>query len=116
MANKSQITSRYAITPMVVDQYVRKGKVRFDMWVKPQLTARPEIPLDDQNVSIYTVKRQDLGRLDLLAYSYYGNVSLWWIIAAYNGIVNPLIDMTVGQSLRIPNKTLVEQIIQKTFA
>ena len=55
----------------------------------------------------YRVRITDLGRLDLLAYQYYENVNLWWVIAYVNDIVDPLTDMSIGQLLRIPSREVV---------
>lgn len=41
-------------------------------------------------------------RLDTLAKSYYGDSSLWWIIAAANNIHNAQIGFKDGTILRIP--------------
>ena len=45
-------------------------------------TMYPHIPIRDSDVFIYP-KFGD--RLDNLAFKYYGDVSLWWIIAKANG-------------------------------
>ena len=41
-------------------------------------------------------------RLDTLAYQYYGDASLWWIIAAANNIHNAPFGLKDGTILRIP--------------
>jgi len=46
-------------------------------------TYYPEIPINNSDIFIYT-KEGD--RLDTLAHRYYGNNTLWWIIAKANGI------------------------------
>jgi len=43
----------------------------------------------------------DGDRIDMLAYHYLGDASLWWIICDYNEIFFPL-DLEMGQVLRIP--------------
>ncbi len=43
----------------------------------------------------------DSDRIDLIAYRYYGDVRLWWIIAELNNILNPL-EILPGTILRIP--------------
>ena len=40
-------------------------------------------------------------RIDLLAYRYLGDSTLWWIICDYNDIFFPL-DLELGMVLRIP--------------
>jgi len=44
----------------------------------------------------------DGDRIDLLAYQYLGDATLWWIICDWNDICFPL-DLPVGATLRIPS-------------
>jgi phage tail protein X len=60
----------------------------------------PEIPLSENDIYVYTSQGD---RYDLLALNYYGDSSLWWIIAAGN----PNIDLMTlvipeGVQIRIP--------------
>lgn len=41
----------------------------------------PEVPLDSNDIYVYTVKGD---RFDMLAYQYYNDSSLWWIISIAN--------------------------------
>ena len=41
-------------------------------------------------------------RIDLLAYRYLGDPTLWWVICDFNDIAFPL-ELTVGATLRIPS-------------
>lgn len=43
----------------------------------------------------------DVDRIDLIAYKYYRDVKLWWVIAEFNNITNPL-ELHSGTVLRIP--------------
>jgi hypothetical protein len=43
----------------------------------------------------------DAGRLDLIAFRYYGDCALWWVIAEANNISNPL-RLEMPDVLRIP--------------
>ena len=52
-------------------------------------------------------------RIDLLAYRYYGDSSLWWVIADANDIANPL-RLYAGQHLRIPAKSTVYRSVNST--
>jgi hypothetical protein len=59
----------------------------------------PNIPLSDNDIYIIT----ELGdRLDTLAYQFYNNQSLWWIIASANNIHNAVFALKEGTQLRIP--------------
>jgi len=60
----------------------------------------PEIPLTENDIYVYTSQGD---RYDLLALNYYGDSSLWWIIAS----ANPNIDLMTlvipeGIQIRIP--------------
>ncbi len=60
----------------------------------------PEIPLSENDIYVYASQGD---RYDLLALNYYGDSSLWWIIAS----ANPNIDLMTlvipeGVQIRIP--------------
>ena len=59
----------------------------------------PEIPLRDDDVYVAS---ETGDRLDTLAYQYYNDASLWWIIAAENNIHDAPFGLTDGTILRIP--------------
>lgn len=59
----------------------------------------PNIPLRNDDVYVVT---QTGDRLDLLAFEYYQDQRLWWIIAAANNIHNAQIGLVEGTILRIP--------------
>jgi len=69
-------------------------------------TYYPEIPLDDSDKFIRPV---DGDRLDLIANRYYGDSTLWWIIAKANGLKGQT-SVSTEDLLRIPGN--VSQIIQ----
>jgi hypothetical protein len=59
----------------------------------------PNIPLKDTDVYVMT---ETGDRLDTLAFEYYEDSSLWWIIAAANNIHNAPMGLQDGTVLRIP--------------
>ena len=59
----------------------------------------PNIPLRDDDIYVAT---ETGDRLDTLAYQYYQDSSLWWIIAAANNIHNAPFGVEDGTILRIP--------------
>ena len=61
-------------------------------------TYYPQIPIEDNDKFIYP---KDGDRLDTLAYKYYGNTTLWWVIAKANGIKGKAA-VSVDEILRIP--------------
>jgi hypothetical protein len=62
----------------------------------------PNIPLRDDDVYVMT----ELGdRLDTLAFQYYEDPTLWWIIATANNINDATFYVEPGVQLRIPSDT-----------
>jgi len=53
----------------------------------------------------------DGDRFDVLAYSYLGDATLWWIIADYNDIFFPL-ELETNTVLRIPSYSKLLQILR----
>ena len=69
----------------------------------------PNIPLRDDDIYVAT---ETGDRLDSLAYTFYKDSNLWWIIAAANKIHNAPIGFPDGTILRIPlaYKAILSQI------
>ena len=61
-------------------------------------TYYPQIPISDNDKFVRPV---DGDRLDTLAYRYYGDITLWWVIAKANGIKGKAA-LSVDEILRIP--------------
>ena len=72
----------------------------------------PNIPLSDTDIYIITTVGD---RLDSLAYTYYRDSNLWWIIAAANNNINRgLLHPAPGTQLRIPtNSSQVIELFNK---
>ena len=62
-------------------------------------TIYPKIPIKDSDIFIYP-KFGD--RLDNLAYKYYKDTTLWWIIAKANDLDEAHIGLTLDEQIRIP--------------
>jgi len=75
-------------------------------------TLYPEIPKSIDDIYVIT----DAGdRLDLLAYRYYNDVRLWWLIAEANGVGKGTLAIEPGTQLRIPaNSTNLLIKLQQT--
>ena len=62
-----------------------------------------ELILDDSgymNLLISESKAED--RIDLLAFKYYGDVTLWWVIAKANHLGKGTLRLEPGRQIRIP--------------
>lgn len=66
---------------------------------------RPDIPTSDDDL-FHDLTAGEVGTLDTVANYYYGNVTLWWVIAVANGVLNPL-RIPAGTRLRIPSIDVV---------
>ena len=71
-------------------------------------TMYPSIPIRDSDIFIYP---RFGDRLDNLAQKYYGDVSMWWIIAKANNLDEAHIGLEVDKQIRIP--TDISPILNK---
>lgn len=69
----------------------------------------PNIPLRDDDIYVVT---ETGDRLDTLAYQYYKDQTLWWIIASANNIHDAPFGLKDGTILRIPSNYIE---IQRNF-
>jgi len=46
-----------------------------------------------------------------IAYREYKDTDLWWVVCKFNGITNPLNSLVEGKIIKIPNKSVVDTII-----
>lgn len=94
--------SRYSLTRL--HPSVNKRQVRFGIWNAPKIKL--------SNPQYHVVRAEDLGRLDNIASSYYGDPRLWWAIAHVNRIINPLSGMEVGMTLIIPRREAIYEAME----
>jgi hypothetical protein len=64
----------------------------------------PYIEPTDSDILIVT---EEEDRLDLLAYQFYGDSQLWWVIATYNNLTDIDTKLEPGLQLRIPVRASV---------
>ena len=91
-----------------------KVKIRKDGKRVLKPTIYPKIPIRDSDIFIYP-KFGD--RLDNLAFKYYGDVSLWWIIAKANDLSSAHIGLEVDNQIRIPMETdlILDKLREMSF-
>ena len=87
-------SSRYAGSVLYVD-----GTDEF-------IGSRSSIDISPQPDDIFHIVQAG-DRIDLLAYRYLGDPTLWWIICDYNDIFLPL-EVELGAVLRIPSAEHIE--------
>lgn len=59
----------------------------------------PDVPHSDQDNYLITTVGD---RLDLMAFDFYGDAELWWVIASANSLPGDSLVPTPGTQLRIP--------------
>ena len=91
--------SRYSTTQTIRDN---NEKRRFAS------TIIPSLPLSPADIYIRTTSVE---RLDNLAYRFYQDPTLWWIIAGANGLGRGSLMVPSNRPLRIPSKSNYQQII-----
>lgn len=92
-----QVNSRFRDSKIYVDE---NGNVFYETY------EVRVIPYSEGDI-YHEVTAGEEGRLDLLAFDYYGNPALWWIIAEANDIVVPIKDVYAGLVLRVPDPSSV---------
>ena len=82
----------------------KENKTIYQSVIYPKITQE----VDD---TVITVGVTD--RLDLLAYDYYGDSTLYWIISRANGIITNDLFPEIGTQLIIPNKNRLPNILSQ---
>lgn len=59
--------------------------------------------LPDPSDLVYALEEKYVGRTDLLAYAFYGDPHLWWVIPQFNNILDPDAELVQGKVLLIPS-------------
>lgn len=101
-----QRESRFLLTELIESS---DGSLYWGVWEPVVFEQR-----DDE--LFHRVARNEIGRLDLIADQYYGNVNYWWVIATVNDILNPVEDMHAGDTLRIPSREYIELVMENARA
>lgn len=61
-----------------------------------------EVAYDPSDL-LYALEEKYVGRTDILAFAFYGDSALWWVIPQYNSILDPEEEMIMGKILLIPS-------------
>lgn len=81
---------------------------------KEFLILRESLEISESGEDIFlTVEGRHLKRPDTIASEVYGRPELFWVIMDVNSIRQPMLDLQVGQILRIPPLSLVLEAIDK---
>ena len=95
-----------------MSRYNSTSEIRDNKDIKRRgTTILPVIPKSANDIYIVTT---GLERLDKLAQTFYDDVSMWWIIAAANGLGKGSLIVPEGTNLRIPSSAGAQDIIIQT--
>ena len=64
----------------------------------------------DPSDLVYFMEKKYEDRPDTLGYVFYGDSALWWIIAQYNNILDPAVELVEGKLLIIPTLDRAKQV------
>ncbi len=93
------MSSRYANSKTIKD---KNGKRKLSTVILPV------VPINDQDTYIIT---SGIERLDKLAYDFYDDATLWWIIAESNSLPKGTLIIPANTRLRIPPKGNIQDLI-----
>ena len=96
------MSSRYQTTLQIKDE---KGTRR------AETTIIPPQPVTGNDLYIRTVSME---RLDKLALDFYDDASMWWVIAAANGLGKGTLVVPPNTRVRIPRDTGIQDRISQT--
>lgn len=70
------------------------------------------IPVPNPSINDVYIQTSNIERLDLLAFKFYGDSSMWYIIAAANGLGKGSLIVPINSRLRIPNMSNMQNQIE----
>lgn len=65
------------------------------------LNIRYILPATD----VFVVNQAYVANAPGVAFEYYGSQDYWWIVCMFNGILDPIEDLTPGRTLQLPRLT-----------
>jgi len=95
------------MTTRIPGRYVFASQQQTDQGVVYGLFRPPTIDLTDS--STYTLTEKDVGRFDNLANQFYGDPTLWWVLAWANKIPDTTV-VTPGTVIQVPTRDVVNKI------
>jgi type VI protein secretion system component VasK len=90
-------------TATIIKDYNEKRKL------STVITPVPYINVDDVYIQTTSIER-----LDLLAHRFYNDATLWYVIAAANGLGKGSLYVPTNSRLRIPAQSNMQQQTEKT--
>jgi phage tail protein X len=95
------MTPRYIVTPVIKDTTEKRR------------LASTIVPVQPDSINDVYIQTTTVERLDLLAYKFYNDATLWYVIAAANGLGKGSYYVPAGSKLRIPDALTIQQTIEQ---
>ena len=96
------------LTPQNYENIFNVYEDEHNEWYYYDLLKKVNFP-SELNPNIYSIYTVNIGDIwPMLAWKFYRNVKMWWIICAVNGIQNPTVMPPPGAKLKILNTNTVE--------
>jgi hypothetical protein len=80
-----------------------------DVWTARFSNMRYAVP----SINTVTVNSGFEANLPALAEKYMGDQNMWWILLQYNGLIDPIHDIRIGQVLKIPDRTSLISYLER---
>ena len=109
MIDAKEIVDQYSIRTTTINRtsrYRKLDRILDDEGNRYVETNEPVTVPKSPNDTFHIVTAKDENRLDLIAWQYYGNSLLWWVIAEASDIVDPF-NVPRDSVLRIPDKSSI---------
>jgi len=108
------LNGQYERIQHIPTELLRLGRSNEGTLLLDYLSAKYQKTLQEiQQFAYYTIGIAGESRPDIISNLVYGQSDLWWIICMYNGITNPIYELTVGKKIKIPNRTAVDSMLQR---
>jgi hypothetical protein len=75
------------------------------------LNLRFNLPIQTSMI----VSEKYVANLPGLADDVYGTIDFWWVIAMFNGIIDPINDMRIGRMINLPRYDDVVSFLNRDF-
>ena len=95
-----------------INFFVPLDSVQQNIWDSTAKNFRFNVPYD----RVIRVSASDEANLPGIAYRYLGDTSLWWVLLEYNGLTDPIEDLKVGMSLKIPQRKALIAYLESSRA
>lgn len=100
LSEQQSLNAKNSVYNVLNGRYVFGGSTEVSIQML-EWWSRNNIKHDPTDL-VYFMEKKYEGRPDMLGYVFYGDPGFWWIIAQYNSILDPFVELVEGTLLLIP--------------